>query len=156
MKALDLAKYIIQKSDDIGTPVSNLQLQKMLYFINLVYLKRNGDFLIDREDEFYAWPHGTVIPDIYKKFSIFGAEKIPAKNLEKICLEEQKDGGGNTISEELVKIIDKKIEKFAKLDPWLLVYYNHQEHGAWYHVFKKEGKEWDVIDRELVKKEAGF
>lgn len=155
MKALDLAKYIIIKSNEFKTPISNLQLQKILYFINLVYLKRTNRFLIDKDESFYAWRHGTVNEDVYREYSIYGGDKIPIPK-HKLSLTNKTDEDNEKITDELVGIIDEKIKKFASLDPWLLVYFNHQEHGAWFHTFKKEGKEWGEIDRKLIRKEAGL
>ena len=40
MKAQDLAVYIINRAIEFGNPVSNLKLQKKLYFVNLLYLKK--------------------------------------------------------------------------------------------------------------------
>ena len=48
MKALDLAKYVILISYQTGYPVSNLQLQKILYFANMFYIKKNNKSLIKR------------------------------------------------------------------------------------------------------------
>ena len=46
MEALDVAKYIINKAIDMRSPVSNLQLQKILYFAHLESLKQ-GEKLIN-------------------------------------------------------------------------------------------------------------
>ncbi|WP_169975877.1 type II toxin-antitoxin system antitoxin SocA domain-containing protein [Campylobacter sp. RM16191] len=156
MKALDLAKYIILKSNEINEPISNLQLQKMLYFINLVYLKRAKVPLINNDEDFLAWPHGTVIEHVYRKFSIFGSDKIPIDKLKPVCLKDHVDSAGNCIEEKIIGDIDKKIKKFSSINPWLLVYYNHQPHGAWYYTFKKEKREWGVIDKNLIRREAGL
>lgn len=40
MKALDVAKYIINKCIELNKPISNLQLQKIMYFVHLGYLKK--------------------------------------------------------------------------------------------------------------------
>ena len=40
--ALELAKYIVTKCIKDGCPISNLQLQKTLYFIQRQFLKNKG------------------------------------------------------------------------------------------------------------------
>ena len=82
MKAMDLANYIINKSIDLEKPISNLQLQKILYFVNLLYLHDTKSFLINENEEFQAWRHGPVIPDVYRKFAINGGVKIYDKQEE--------------------------------------------------------------------------
>jgi len=155
MKALDLANYIIAKSNEFKKPISNLQLQKILYFINLVYLKRTKKFLINNNESFKAWRHGTVNENVYREYAVYGGDKIPTPKDVPILTNEE-DGDGVKITSDLAEIIDKKIIKFASLDPWLLVYFNHQEHGAWFRTFKEEGNEWGEINRELIKREAGL
>ena len=50
--ALDIARYIINKCIDLGRPVSNLQLQKILYYVQGEYMKKNdGEPLFSDEIE---------------------------------------------------------------------------------------------------------
>lgn len=67
MKAMDLAYYIVNRAIDFGNPVSNLKLQKIIYFVNLLHLKRTGDFLISdiEKNPFEAWQFGPVIENVY-------------------------------------------------------------------------------------------
>ncbi|MGP1561628.1 MAG: Panacea domain-containing protein [Helicobacteraceae bacterium] len=74
MKAINLAKYVINYSIKMSYPVSNLQLQKILYFLNLFFCKKYGDFLID--DNFEAWKYGPVISEVYQEYSIYGGNAI--------------------------------------------------------------------------------
>ncbi|MFX4243409.1 Panacea domain-containing protein, partial [Aliarcobacter butzleri] len=71
MRAINLANYIINKSIDSKKPVSNLQLQKMIYFVNLYYFRLTGAFLLDGE-QFEAWQHGPVIPEVYREYATYG------------------------------------------------------------------------------------
>lgn len=73
--ALDIARYIINYSIDIGKPVSNLKLQKLLYFVQ-------GNFLrILKKPCFYenieAWKYGPVVPNVYSEFKMYGSNDIP-------------------------------------------------------------------------------
>ena len=56
MNALPLAGYIVQYCIDRKTPVTNLQLQKILYFVQLQSLKET-DFKepIMEDPQFEAW-----------------------------------------------------------------------------------------------------
>lgn len=70
MKATDIAKYLIAKSDNVGDLITNKKLQKLLYYIKawgLVYFK---DGII--EDSFEAWVHGPVCRDVYSEYKKFG------------------------------------------------------------------------------------
>lgn len=71
--ALDIAKYVISKCAKEGEPVSNLQLQGILYIIQKVFLNIGMRAF---EDDFEAWQIGPVIRDVYNRYCGFGALKI--------------------------------------------------------------------------------
>ena len=67
-KAIDIAKYIINKSIDFNRPISNLQLQKILYYVQGEYIKvTKGCKLFDEDLE--AWAYGPVVPEVYYEFN---------------------------------------------------------------------------------------
>ena len=134
MKAQDLAKYIINNSE---RRVSNLELQKIIYFIVLKHYKQAGEYLLD--EDFEAWIFGAVIPNLYLKYKSYGANSID-KTSEKIEIEE-------SIRNE----IDFVLSKISNYNYWDLVGILHKRGGAWYATYNKaKGK----ISRELIEKEA--
>jgi len=73
MKALELSQYIIAKFDESGDFISNKKLQKILYYIeawSLVHLNS----IID--EDFEAWVHGPVIPEVYHEYKKYGYNPI--------------------------------------------------------------------------------
>lgn len=65
--ALDISKYIINKHIELGKPVSNLKLQKILYYIQgeiLAKLNRQAF-----NEAIFAWKHGPVLLEVYYKYS---------------------------------------------------------------------------------------
>lgn len=75
MKALNVANYIINKCIDFGKPISNLTLQKFMYFVHLDFLKKTGKKLIT-DEEFEAWQWGPTIKRVYDKFRMFGSNEL--------------------------------------------------------------------------------
>lgn len=80
MTMLNLANHIIARAQKDGTGITNLQLQKVLYFSIVEGLKQN---IIDKEwvkneydNQFLVWRYGPVVEDVYERYSIFGASKI--------------------------------------------------------------------------------
>lgn len=127
MKALDLAKYIILDSAKIGYPVSNLQLQKVLYFTNMFYISKNDTNLID--EPFEAWQFGPVIREIYDEYSINGSNRI--------YLEED-DLFYNEIHSKLDDETKDIITTLCRANVWKLVDYSHYKGGAWDKTFDKD------------------
>lgn len=151
MKAMDLANYIINKSIDLEKPISNLQLQKILYFVNLLYLHDTKSFLINENEEFQAWRHGPVIPDVYRKFAINGGVKIYDKQ-EEVDILSKKNADGKAITKEALQNIDNSIDYLVKIDPWDLVKYSHAETGAWINTYIPDRRV--TISRDDIRKEA--
>ena len=65
-KALDIANKIISKTDlEHGDTISNLKLQKMMYYRQGFHLAYFGTPLFD--EDIVAWQYGPVVPSVYKE-----------------------------------------------------------------------------------------
>lgn len=73
--AMDVAKYTISYYCEQGSPISNLKLQKILYFSWIEYYKQKKQHLF--EDSFCAWKFGPVVPDVYYEYCIYAGMPIP-------------------------------------------------------------------------------
>lgn len=137
--SIDLSAYIIDYALNKKTPISNLQLQKLLYFINGECFRETGDFII--EENFYAYPLGPVNKKAYKIYKAYGAEEICSRtNIELDLPIEDK------------KILDAAIDKYINLTAFELVNKSHKPGGAWAQTRKKNGM-YSVIDTSLIKQE---
>ncbi|WP_424349579.1 Panacea domain-containing protein [Latilactobacillus sp. 5-91] len=79
MTMIDLSNHLLATADRNDLPVTNLQLQKVLYFIIKDYIKENNidDFISTVYDiPFEAWPYGPVVRDLYFEYNIFGSDQI--------------------------------------------------------------------------------
>lgn len=72
------AMYIINTLNSENIAITHLKLQKLLYFSQKNALKNYNRPLF--KDDFEAWVHGPVLPNIYKKYSVFGWNNLPSKN----------------------------------------------------------------------------
>lgn len=82
-KAMDVANYLIHLRDTDEKngqyfSLSNLKLQKLLYYCQGGHYKWDNEKLIDDEDNllFEAWNYGPVVPEIYFTFKRFGQNDI--------------------------------------------------------------------------------
>ena len=64
---IEVAKYAINRCNEKGKPISNLYLQKILYFIQSEYKQKTNEWLIS--DDFLAWPYGSVLKDVYDEYN---------------------------------------------------------------------------------------
>src|SRR5580704_766118 len=70
-----VAERIISLSHGYQNPVTNLKLQKLLYYAQAWYLALYKTPLFD--DEFQAWVHGPVIPDIFRRYRHYKWTALP-------------------------------------------------------------------------------
>jgi uncharacterized phage-associated protein len=61
-----VADYFINRSHRSGDPLSNLKLQKLLYYAQAWYLAFHYSPLFVERIE--AWPHGPTVPPVYSTY----------------------------------------------------------------------------------------
>ena len=79
-KAKDIARYVIFYCHKHRCAISNLKLQKILYFIQAYFLVsvRKPCF----SDVIEAWEYGPVVPGVYKEYKVYGSLNIPCTDDE--------------------------------------------------------------------------
>lgn len=125
-KAESVANYIIAESLHKMHPVSNLQLQKILYYVQVHFLKKTKRPFFS--DDIEAWQFGPVVPKIYYKYAGFGPAPITVVRRLDIDLDTRE-------REDLDSIIKEKM----MLSPWDMVEDTHQAGKPW-AMYYKEGE----------------
>lgn len=121
--ALEIARYIINKCIELGRPVSNLQLQKILYYVQGEYIRStNGEVLF--EDDISAWQYGPVVTDVYYEYNNYSSNEIDMFQPQ-VYLEEEEKG-----------IIDPVIISKSRMSAWELVKSTHSE-APWKDSYNK-------------------
>lgn len=72
---LDISRYIINYSNDCNYIISNLKLQKLLYFIQVYFLIEAKKPCFNEVIE--AWDFGPVIPVAYNEYKGYTGTHIP-------------------------------------------------------------------------------
>ena len=70
----DVIDFILDWARDSGELITNMWLQKLLYFAQGQYLARTGNKLFS--DRIEAWQFGPVVPSVYNKYKIYGTNPI--------------------------------------------------------------------------------
>lgn len=107
---LDVAIYVINYAYDAGCgeSMSNLKLQKILYYIQAA-------FLVEKNRECFkaviiAGEFGPVIPEIYQKYKIYGRGGIPKQENRKVL----------QLDCEKMRIIKKEVTEISRGDKRLI------------------------------------
>ncbi len=69
-----VAEYFLALANETGETMTNLKLQKLVYYAQAWYLANFEKQLF--EEDFEAWVHGPVIPKLYHKYKQKGSEAI--------------------------------------------------------------------------------
>lgn len=136
--ALQIAHYIINYCTKKGTPVSNLELQKILYYLQVCYVKYYNQELFG--EDICAWQYGPVVPTVYRIYSGYGGAPICNLYLD-----------ADSIILDLRKKFDCIIEKLISYGPWELVDMTHKAGGPWDKIYRNGLGNRDVIPTDLLK-----
>ena len=115
--AMNIASEIIRQYGERHKSITNLKLQKVLYYVQVYSLQNQGRALFD--DDFQAWRHGPVIPEVYDIFRKYVSDDI--KEDDQTVL-----GNRIEIDETSKSMIEKIVEKTLPLDAWDMVYKTHE------------------------------
>ena len=137
-KAIDIAQYIVTKCTSDGSPVSNLQLQKILYFVQGKWLAYNSEPLF--KDNISAWQFGPVVPAVYYIYCAYGGNKIISEYPIKL-------------DASVRDMIDPIIIEKRSMDPWCLVNDTHKKGGAWDKTYQAGKGEYSIISNTLIREE---
>lgn len=120
-----IAKYIVKEALKRKMPVTNLKLQKLLYFVQGVHLFMHEKVAFS--DEIIAWQYGPVVKDVYYEYSIYGANDIiPIDKNEKIILSMRLKKLISFVLDDLLRYSDIALVKETKKEgsPWSQVSLN--------------------------------
>ena len=137
---LVVARYLICKFNNDGKKITQLKLQKLLYFIEAYYMaKYEKDKLYD--EDFVAWTYGPVSKKVYSEYKSYMDLNIVEEN----CQNLQKISDDN-----ILESIDKVYSLFSDLSSTQLIKITHRQGSPWFNtpkhhsctISKKETKDW--------------
>lgn len=119
--ASDVAKWFLRRNNiemKMGDSdfISNLKLQKLLYYAQGTYLAMTENPLFC--DEIVAWEHGPVVVSVYREYSQNGARGI--EYVDSLAPTE-------SYSEEEEAILNEVYAYFGQYSAWKLRNMTHQE-----------------------------
>lgn len=150
---LDIAIYVINYANEKGAPISNLKLQKILYYIQAKFLVEKGERCFN--EDIVNWTYGPVVEKAYNEFRQFGHREITPQNSYeeiqydtqsrsiKVSIKEFKDDILNNDDKELIKSV---VEHYYEYKPFELVKKTHEE-DPW-----KNTNQNDIISIDSIRR----
>lgn len=114
--ASNVAKYFLTLSEpDVGDSVSNLKLQKLVYYAQGFHLALYDKPLFD--DPIVAWEHGPVVESLYHTYKDNGSLGITVPT----------DFDGSVLSESERELLDEVWDVYGQYSAWRLREMTHEE-----------------------------
>lgn len=136
--ALTVAKYFLSITDrkESGDLISNLKLQKLLYYAQgysvALYGVKNPLF----PEKVYAWKHGPVVKRTYHHYSSYGDEALPAEAAPAL------DDGTRAFLDEIYRV-------YGRFSAWALREMTHRE-SPWLNNFKPNTMDIEIPLNDLA------
>lgn len=148
-----ISNLILAKFDASNFEISNLKLNKVLYFIHGMYLAKAATSIV--RNHFEAWDHGPVVRVVYHQFKEFGEDPITktAEHLNYATGKVEPIGFGE-IQAETREFIFQVAEHYVRFPAWKLREITHEPGGPWHQVFASGASDRGLRDRipnELIK-----
>lgn len=132
-----LANWVLELADKNGAPITNMALNKLVYFLVEKVLTERGRLLTDAKIE--AWEHGPVFRELYHQFKTRGDKPIA----DRARYFDISTGTLNPASPGVPSDLAEELEDFIKpLLPWpaaKLRALSHVTDGPWHRVWAYEG-----------------
>lgn len=133
INVLSLSNHIISRFEEKNQIITNLKLQKILYYVQGYFFRK-----FDKEafpEEIYCWQYGPVVPIAYYEYNIFGSKPLTSVN-----------GYAIELTLEESEVIEKIIAKCQKIASSSLVDKTHSE-TPWKNAFSGQ-----IITKQAIKK----
>ena len=114
---LNIAKYFVIKAyeDGIDAEMTNMKVQKLLYYSQCLYLALYDEPLF--ENEIQAWRYGPVCPPAYRYYQEFEARQLPVPEKEFI----------EQLTQEIKQLLEEIWDYFGSYHAYLLSDMTHLE-----------------------------
>jgi uncharacterized phage-associated protein len=133
-----IANWVLDRADAAGQPVSNMSLNKIVYFIIEKALVERGELLTSAKIE--AWEHGPVIREIYHSFKSHGDGPISSRARRFDASTKDLVLANEAIVEQDIELFEEALSAYLHLTAAQLRALSHQPGGPWHRVWWHEGR----------------
>jgi len=133
-----IADYFIWLANETGSHLSNLKLQKLVYYAQAWHLAIEGEELF--LEDFEAWVYGPVIPSLWNIYKDFGQGSITKDFAER-----------PSFGEEIDEFLDEVADVYFGIHAFDLAKLTHTE-KPWLEA--RKGLAPDELSNNIISKES--
>lgn len=132
-----IANAILDACDAAGLPLSNLALQKVMYFCHMHSLVEHNVPLI--RHEFEAWEHGPVIGYVYHEFKIFESGRIKGRAHALDTTTGRQVTARASLDEATTNLVKTYAMLYGRISALHLRALSHVDSGPWHTIWNHQG-----------------
>lgn len=133
-----IANLLLDMADTRGVALTNLSINKILYFLHAWYLAKFDAPLLDSKIE--AWDYGPVIREVYSEFKKYGPGPILDRAQRFDIAQLKKVAAYDDVSTGDFSFIESQFEKYSAYTAGRLVSISHEKGGPWDKVYNESGR----------------
>lgn len=130
-----VANLMLDEADRNGIVLTNLALQKLLYFAHGIFLNESKCPLV--KGYFEAWQYGPVHPIAYKAFRSSGGEPIRMRAEGQDALTGNKKSISQPDNPAVRRLVQQVLNSYGKLSAGRLVDLSHAKNSPWHYIVDK-------------------
>lgn len=127
-----ICNLILDEADRARVPITNLALQKLLYFAHSIHLIEAKRPLVS--GYFEAWQYGPVHPTAYRAFKAAGDRPITFRAEREEPLSGKRLPIASAADPDVVRLVARVMTSYGRLTPGRLVEISHATGAPWHFV----------------------
>ena len=139
-----IAQLFVNRAIKEGNPITQMKLQKIVYFAHGLYLASHNEPLI--KENFQAWKFGPVVPDIYHTYKFYGS--TPITDTDWVL---KKDFHPELVDNEAKEVIEDTWEALKDANTIQLSNWTHQKGSPWANHFIQGVNDITIPNEEIGK-----
>lgn len=128
-----ISNYVLDIADAEGRPVSNLSINKIVFFLHSNYLIHFGKPLVSAKIE--AWNYGPVFREVYREFKRYGEKPIQGRAQRVSPETGESEVCSYDLSAPELQFLEPMIRRYVRFSASTLVSMSHAEGSPWDQVW---------------------
>lgn len=143
-----IAYAFVKKAINEGNPITQMKLQKLVYFAHGLYLAlHDGEPLINEPVQ--AWYYGPVVPRIYQHYKYYGSQ--PILDTEWLEINGFKDEDLSQLNDDAWYVINKTWDLLKNVNAAKLSNWTHIAGSPWALHYKPNVTDIDIPNESIKK-----
>ncbi len=133
-----LANLILDRAEEQGREITNMALNKLVYFVHCDYLWETKEPLVSAKIE--AWQHGPVFREVYHKFKKWADSSIRSRATKVDPTSGDVVIANVSLGSSEREYINSLVDRYIHFSAAQLRAISHRDGGPWHKVWGHDGR----------------